>query len=1037
LQRKIISFLFLLIGTALLYTAVRFLVFEPNAFKGNGDLLNTFFKTIQGIFGLVVDVYGLLPLLKKEPSALSVVPDTAKLSLDLPLIGRENDLRWLQNNSGDRVLIGQPGSGKTFLLYKFAKQEEGLFANDFNLGRVTSEYIRKKPKTIIVDDAHLNIEFIHGLINYRKRKSVTFDILASCWPSHEADVLNALNAPTSSSHYLNLLTLDQLVEVVKAVGLMGPGGLIQEIVEQSVGRPGLAVALTDLCLKEGGIQDIVLGDALARWVTTKLLPASNSEDTSAILAGFSLGGDLGMPMTTVASGLGLNLLKVQSIISNLVGGLIFDNTPNLVVYPPALRHSLVRDMFFRGAVSLSIAEFIKNAPSLHEVAKTLIGARRRGANIPQEFLLDILEQLNSGELWEKFAYLGQSEATWVLENKPQFLIAIARPALLNSPDKVIPLLLNVAIGDDRELHSSTDHPVRIIQDWVLSAYAGKGIAVRRRRILLDSIITWLNEGKTPKPAIRALQIVMTPEFSITSTSPGSGNSITWQSGHLSLLEVDALKEFWPDVLAIINNTPVQDWMPVRQIVETWAYPGRLGGVSPEAYEDMINFASQMILDMLPTISRHAGLLHWAHRLARTANLSSEVPIDSTFEILYPDIDIIDFHADSTKQRELIVELAQLWSSRNPNEVMNELLQIENETQLAGHIWPRLTPILCLELSNKVKKQHAWVEAGIRRGVVGDLIMPFLKKVMEMKGRGWIGKAQRWLQEPSLKPYVVQSVLTSPKMRKELLEEAYSNLDNMEGWIEILCLRGEIPEDRVLRLLKHNNPEVALAAAKGEWMLKPIKTVRKSLEKQWELVIINFLEEDYLLGEIFAKRSGLASSWLSARIQEATKNKDRIAGYRFERTFGIAANSLRFKERQSLLKTMPSFSYDYLIVAPLIGDSIELYQELLANKNMKHLHLNPLYGKPTDAWVLRVIAAMNSGYSANEIAHATRWGEMKIVSWSGNESGMWDEWMKNFEPYLIHPEERIREVARICIENAKYSRDRALQEELKEAVFGRN
>jgi hypothetical protein len=102
-----------------------------------------------------------------------------------------------------------------------------------------------------------------------------------------------------------------------------------------------------------------------------------------------------------------------------------------------------------------------------------------------------------------------------------------------------------------------------------------------------------------------------------------------------------------------------------------------------------------------------------------------------------------------------------------------------------------------------------------------------------------------------------------------------------------------------------------------------------------------------------------------------------------------------------------------------------------------LHLNPLFGKPTDAWVLRVKAASKSGYSAKDIAHATSWGSMKVVSWSGNESDMWDAKMKEFEPYLEHPEEQIREVARIYIENAKHSRDRALQGEMKEAVFGRN
>ncbi|MEW6030893.1 MAG: hypothetical protein AB1554_15605 [Chloroflexota bacterium] len=199
--------------------------------------------------------------------------------------------------------------------------------------------------------------------------------------------------------------------------------------------------------------------------------------------------------------------------------------------------------------------------------------------------------------------------------------------------------------------------------------------------------------------------------------------------------------------------------------------------------------------------------------------------------------------------------------------------------------------------------------------------------------------------------------------------------------------------------------------------------------------MNFLQDDYLLGEIFVKRPALASAWLSARIQN-TRDNNRFAGYGLERAFGTAANSLTFEERKSLIRTMSSFSNDYLIVTPLIGESIELYQELLANKDMKHLHLVPLCGKPTDTWVAKVIAAMNSGYTAKEIAHATRWADMKVVSWSGNESAMWDEWMKNFEPFLFHAEERIREVARVCIDNAKRSRDGALQEEFKEAVFGR-
>ncbi len=393
---------------------------------------------------------------------------------------------------------------------------------------------------------------------------------------------------------------------------------------------------------------------------------------------------------------------------------------------------------------------------------------------------------------------------------------------------------------------------------------------------------------------------------------------------------------------------------------------------------------------------------------------------------------INFHENPSTQQEAINHLAQLWNTRLPIDVVNDLLKVESEAQLIGNIWPRLTPMLCFELSKITNQQRIWVEEGRKNGLAGDLISPFLNKVMEDRKKGWIGIVKQCLHEPMLKAHVVEMVLTGTNIPKELLDEVYLVLKNVTRLIEILCMRGEIPENRVLRLLKHEKTEVALAAAKGEWMYKPVKEVRKSLEKQWEYVITNFLQEDYLLGEIFTKRPALASTWLSLRIQEAQNTEDHVAGYQLERTFGIAANSLSFEERQSLLNTMSPFSYDYLIVTSLIGDSIELYQELLANKNMKHSHLNPLYGKPTNLWMLKVIAALNSGYSAKEIAHATRWGEMKITSWSGNESDMWDEWMKNFEPYLLQSDERIREVAKICVENAKYSRDKALQEELKEA-----
>jgi hypothetical protein len=61
------------------------------------------------------------------PPALSVVPRTERPLLNQELIGRKVDLDWLRQIDGDSLLVGQPGSGKTFLLHKLAVEGKALF----------------------------------------------------------------------------------------------------------------------------------------------------------------------------------------------------------------------------------------------------------------------------------------------------------------------------------------------------------------------------------------------------------------------------------------------------------------------------------------------------------------------------------------------------------------------------------------------------------------------------------------------------------------------------------------------------------------------------------------------------------------------------------------------------------------------------------------------------------------------------------------------------------------------------------------------
>jgi hypothetical protein len=207
----------------------------------------------------------LLGLEGKSP-ALSIFPQTRRYRFDnAVLIGREQDKSWLSQIKNDVLLIGQPGCGKTFLLYNFAKENDGVFVISNDINSITEEIRSKSPRFLVIDDAQSNdrLNLILQIKHMREEIYADFKIIAVCWPSKKDMVSSILNIANKEENIrnLSLLTQDQIVEVIKDCGIGGPNQLIQAIVNQAVGKPGLAATLCYLC-KSGEIDSVFLGDAL-------------------------------------------------------------------------------------------------------------------------------------------------------------------------------------------------------------------------------------------------------------------------------------------------------------------------------------------------------------------------------------------------------------------------------------------------------------------------------------------------------------------------------------------------------------------------------------------------------------------------------------------------------------------------------------------------------------------------------------------------------------------------------------------------------
>ena len=970
-----------------------------------------------------------------EPSPLSVVPCITRPLLGNTLIGRESDIKWVEETKGYRLLVGQPGSGKTFLLHIFAKRGGGLFVIKRDCSAIAPAIRTQHPKALIVDDAHIDYKFLTELRQLREDIGASFEIIATCWPNAQQRITDSLNLPASHIHTLDLLTRDEIVEVVKSAGIQRPLELIREIVNQAQGRPGLAVTLVYLCLN-GDIRKVALGDALSGSILSTFEPLVGKK-ASAILAAFAIGGDSGMPIKTVANSLRQPEIDIHNIVTELAaGGVITEirHTNTLSVNPAALRFALVRDIFFKGPASIDPMTLIERAQDLAQVASTLIGAKFRGAHVPPELLLSILEKSHSEDAWNHYAWLGKDEANTVLERHPELLIKVSHAALHKTPESAIPLLLNKAVGDERQLNSATDHPLRLLSDWIKDSYPGSGEVIKRRKTLLGVIKDIISKGADPKTCLKALSLVFSLKHEHHTSDPGLGRTITFTHWPVTRDEVKNIGKFWPDALLIIKKIKNPDWLLVLDIIGEIAFPG-ISNTYEGFRQVRREIVAQMLKDLLSMPKVGPGLSHRIKGIARQLEINLKIALDKEFEILFPFEELDNWQAAQERHRKAVANLAKKWARLSIKQFVRKIDLFETEAKVVGIYYPRWMPTLCWEIAQRVKKRLPWVNAMINGGVAGELIEPFLRNAALNEESGWEKATFECLGNKNLRWVAIRILLMLQSAPLYLVKKALQNIEGFAQTIEMLCYSKEIPEKTLALLLRHPDPLIAGNAAIGEWQGEPKGKVRNSLKEEWERAILRIDYDDYWLGEILKNDPALSFKWLKAHIAKEMH-------YEMLRVYKSAIAPLDKNKRQELLRIVPNEMWRGEIVDFIIEDFFELYQTFLEDKSKKDLHLLPLHGFKGDtigeetweeeSWITKAKLALDVGYTPENIEDA-----IFSTSWSceGNKSEMWNRWIARYDRLLTNSDPRIQKVGEIGKAKAIKNRDYALEEERRGAIYG--
>ncbi|MYF64090.1 MAG: hypothetical protein F4183_06320 [Rhodothermaceae bacterium] len=1008
--------------------------------------------------------------LSGSPSALSHVPKTSRpLIPNQQLIGRDVEFNWLLRTEGDKLIVGQPGSGKTYILYQLAAQDHGLFVVSEELTAIANAIRKQRPQAVFVDDAGDKLNLIVDLVHLRRTTDSEFSIVATCWPSDKDSVAQKLDLEDAKSRHLHPLIRDQIVEVVKQGGLEGPNELVRFIVDQAVGLPGLAITFARLCL-EGPLDEVVRGGTLKRELL-QLIKPEPTDNTEAILAAFSIGGKPGIEMSAVAEVLDLPLLQVKKTLTRLAtGGVIVDsphtrphhsysNERAIAVQPAILRHALVHNVFFSGPAPLPkqiLDELIYDrAHSIPDVAETIMGVSEYGGDGLETLVQDLVERAEDAVTFRRYASIGRRQALWVLKRYPETILAVGESALWSAPVEAIHLLLKAAVTAPRFLHRGDLEPLRLIERWTFSGKPGTGEALYRRHIVLESAIRWLKNGGDIDIAMSASCIAVSPAYEATAFDPGAGNTFTTTSGLLTPDEISQLKSLWDKFLGTIAGRDDFSWAPIFRVLDCWAYPRTvLPSLNEEKHAKTCQAIGEVAIAVVEALARLAqGKSAVSQRLSdyiEVTGAEANCQINEIMSLFCPDTGRKDWKASARKRDRKLSELASKWHMRPPEQVVAEVNAIAQEALQAGitsHSW---MISFYEKLSRLVENPVPWCWSLIHQNVHAECVAPFLQRAVADSIQGWPEVTLACLEKRGFQGLAVRLALNKPDLEPRLFPGAFALVVHFPNDVEDLCRRGLVPLNVLRLLLEHEDHNVAIGAARGEWSSEPHGRVRESVSEAWRLAVLRHGTNEWFIEEAFKVDFDLARSWLLARMKDNPSTYLLPHPHKTDDTFNVAMRVQNANSRALLLSKLAELAsqqYHYIHTSQgwatlIVGDSLELQCQLLKDDRLEDCHLAPLRRYPSNenhidldaTWEQFALLAFESDYTAEQIFLATH---PKQYSSSGSESALYAVWSDDFEKLLSHEEHVIRQVGQLGNQWAIRTRDRLVEEERFEAVYGRS
>ncbi len=896
-----------------------------------------------------------------SPSAFSVFPRSGRYSTPDLFVGREPDLEWLRTTKGDLLLVGSPGSGKTYLHQKLVAEGRCLFAIDRCRERLADAIRDSSPGTVIVDDAQVNLEMLEELVHLRAELGADYYIHANCWPSFRDRVASIL--PNCSIHKLDLIPQSEIAELVRISGISGPDWLIYTLITQSDGKPGLAAALIESC-KLQDLRKIWRGEVLLEKIAGRL---NLTTIDKSVLAAFSIGGDSGVSLQQVSSALNVTHIELQRMTSNLSsGGLIEEcRNENLQVRPPAIRPILLRDVFFAGANSLDIRPHLREISErqIPAIADLLISAKQRGARVDQMLLTDLAERANNSETWEKFAWLNQQSAKFVLDKYPSDVCGAAPGLLHFCPARTLNALLDADESNPKPQSGAITHPRRQISDWAFDYKQTTDETIKRRRLLLDV----LEERSTGngETFVWALTEVLRCGFDDIRVEPGNNRMYrnVFGIGPLELLR--AIDELWPRILKNFHRVPTSAARTFFNGIESWVYPrrySRSSRIPVETLDFLRDTAHKMLNDFVKSPQCTRAWRTCTSVLFSRASISNTVCVDPDFDLIFStrhyseDWQVVE-NTVATRLKALADKLIHTGQDAALSTLIN--IRLEAAEFRIGHGTGRLLQ-LYREIAKSCFAPENWIRRMIALSDQPEHLEPFISRLVTDDKHAAKMLLLELMNSARYKKFAANQIIRMQGIEIELIYLATSILDDPSE-VQVLQYLTEVSVEVIAELLQHERERIRGEAAMVEW--KRNGGVRKELKPIWRNATKYIPADTFELDELLKTDKALAYLWLThqLRSQSSIFPEDSPA-------FHAACKLLTYEERLALL---PEFSEQYYcdeLFNMIIGQHTILFANWLRIHVGRSYRLRPLHREIDARWEEFAAIALDCGLTSDELSH---------------------------------------------------------------------